>query len=206
MTATLEHAILTDCLGLLVPTVVLSPRRGDCPTYPICRHAPGYCRYVREWYIDGTSVQLGRAVHVWPTREAAVNALNANGYAVDSKPCNLAGCHTVVHLATQVEAERRRLLSDAKWRGAKRCYVRYGDLPEDGHSYDHAGNIPERGVSVFDGQILPNGERRAIPRTNQQLGSLLTISDRPLYVITGDEIAIGADGEPVLANACIVAA
>lgn len=88
-----------------------------------------------------------------------------------------------------------------KWRGAKEVYIRFGDIPESGQSTDWSSGRKEKGVSVFRGKILPNGEILPLPGTNQELGSLLTMNDRPLYVIEGEEVGTGADGEPVLANA-----
>ncbi len=105
------------------------------------------------------------------------------------------------HRATKLLVETKNKLHEEKWKNAKEVYIRFGDIPKGGKSKDWASGNQEKGVSVFRGKILPNGEILPLPRTNQELGSLLTMNNRPLYVITGEEVGTGADGEPVLTNA-----
>jgi hypothetical protein len=196
----LAHPLLTDCLGILTPHITLARRDGRCPTYPACRHAAGYCRYPVAWGLDGTAEQIGRWQHRWATLEEARSALEAAGYAVSDEPINLAGCYDVIHLATAAEAHRRDNADAAKWADAEPCYVRYGDIPATGRSLNHADGTAEAGVSVFRGQRLPSGEARAIPATNQQMGSYLTLLGRPLYIVEGDLVGVGSDGEPLLTH------
>lgn len=57
---------------------------------------------------------------------------------------------------------------------------------------------------MFRGERLPNGEARPIISSNYELGTLMSLSaSRDLYIVTGEEIGIGSDGEPVLKNARI---
>lgn len=104
------------------------------------------------------------------------------------------------HTETQEALDALRQAVADKWSKAKPCFVRYGRLPPDGRSRNHADGTVEAGVSVFRGERLPNGEARALPTTNQELGSLLSLRGRDLYIVTGREIGTGSDGEPVLAN------
>lgn len=107
------------------------------------------------------------------------------------------------HLAGVWLENSEKEKSDKKWRNAKNVYLRYGKIPESGKSKNYTDNIDELGVSVFLGQILENGEARIITNHNFQVGTLLVggIRNRPLYIIEGDEVGTGSDGEPVLVNA-----
>ena len=92
-------------------------------------------------------------------------------------------------------------------------YIRFGDIPKDelsikwdGDNYVHA----ERGVSVYNclyvgddiiGVVLP------LPITKQALDTftgLVRYDDRPCYLVTGDCVGRGSDGEPLLRNVEIV--
>lgn len=105
------------------------------------------------------------------------------------------------HRATRAYARSLKEKHDKKWANAKDVYVRFGDIPKGGFSTDWSSGKREKGVSVFRGKILENGDIMPLPYTNQELGSLLTMNERPLYVIEGEEAGVGADGEPVLVNA-----
>ena len=95
---------------------------------------------------------------------------------------------------------------DAKWSTAVAVFVRYGDLPANGISANHADGTSESGVSVYRGLHLEaTGEAIALPATNAQTCGMLTIAARPMYIVSGREVGTGSDGEPVLADAKIVA-
>lgn len=97
----------------------------------------------------------------------------------------------------------RQEISRNKWQGARSVYLRFGNLPSGGKSKNHSDGATESGVSVFRGELLPNGEARIISDHNFQMGSLMMggLQSRKLYVVTGDEIGIGSDGEPTLKKA-----
>lgn len=200
----LKQDLLSDSLGLLVPHLSLSVRHGHCPTFPGCGHWIGYCRYPVEWCLDGTSDQLGRSWPRWPSLDVAKAELIEAGYTVSEAPINLAGDYLVSHPPTLAAQRREEEEDRAKWAGATPCYVRYGRLPRSGRSRNYADGTLEAGVSVFRGERLASGEARARPGTNYELGSLLSLRDRPLYIIAGREIGLGSDGEPLLAGARIV--
>lgn len=92
-------------------------------------------------------------------------------------------------------------------------YIRFGDIPEDEHSikWDRDSCVhAERGVSVYNclyvdddimGVVLP------LPITEQALDtftSLVRYDDRPCYLVEGDCVGRGSDGEPLLRNVKIV--
>ena len=149
------------------------------------------------------------------TYDAARDAARAMGFACPDNtdtlyaPIGTGICSvfvSVYHEATQRELDRLTDENTTTWAEAEPCYLRYGNLPESGYSYNYSDNRRESGVSVFHGQQLPDGRVRIIPHYNQELGDLLMLraEGRPLFIVNGDEIGLGSDGEPILANCVII--
>jgi len=163
---------------------------------------PEPCHEERYFALSTTSDAPARQWSCPVSIDAIVAEMDADGWdcivAVDGQGLPVINCE---HRETRRAAVVVRAAHDAKWSDAKDVYVRFGDIPACGHSRDWASNRAEKGVSVFRGKILPSGEVLPMPGTNQELGSLLTMDERPLYVVEGDIVGVGADGEPVLANA-----
>lgn len=107
----------------------------------------------------------------------------------------------VEHQATKTLAQEKEAALNEKWKNAKDVYVRYGKLPPGGKSKNYRDNITEEGVSVFHGKLLPDGSTAIIPRHPQEIGTYSTLMNEPIYIVEGDEIGSGSDGEPLLANA-----
>lgn len=89
-----------------------------------------------------------------------------------------------------------------------KTYIRYGELPPDGKSKIHnrAREIvgEELGVSVFE---YIEGRGIVIPDNEIARDDFFTLSKTfwiNHYLVTGDEIGIGSDGEPLLANVKIL--
>lgn len=83
-------------------------------------------------------------------------------------------------------------------------YIRFGDVPEGERSTNHTDGSEESGVSVYGatvegvlpdvdvpGMFLPYGHK---------LQQILFLARRDTYLVTGDEVGRGEDGEPVLKN------
>jgi hypothetical protein len=88
-------------------------------------------------------------------------------------------------------------------------YIRFGDVPDDERSYDHADDRSEAGVSAFACSVSgapPDTPHAAVfhPTGPQVLGVLL-LMNRPTYLLTGEEVGTGADGEPLLRNVSTLA-
>ena len=92
---------------------------------------------------------------------------------------------------------------------SRKQYIRIGELPPDGKSKIHnpADNSivgEELGVSVFEyiedrGIVVPNTERAR--------GDFLMLMNswwKPQYIVSGKEIGIGQDGEPILKDVKII--
>jgi len=88
-------------------------------------------------------------------------------------------------------------------------YVRFGDIPDDERSYNSADDCYEDGVSVYDAaveSVPPESDADAMfvpvgPKTLQ----ILMLAQRDTYLVTGDRVGTGVDGEPVLRNVETVA-
>jgi hypothetical protein len=108
-------------------------------------------------------------------------------------------CH---HPEAIALAKEEREVAAGKWRAAKKVYVRFGRLPPGGKSTNFRDGIKEAGVSVFRGEQLPNGEVRLLFSRPDEMGSYhLGLNKRKMRIVTGREIGIGSDGEPLLADA-----
>lgn len=104
--------------------------------------------------------------------------------------------------ADQRRAQAARLRAEAE-RSGRRCYLRFGHLPESGASFNHRDGRHEAGVSVYAAWYLP-GNRYVIDlRGLDVISSAFIIDgDEPVYEVTGTELeTTGADGEPLLAAA-----
>lgn len=79
-------------------------------------------------------------------------------------------------------------------------YIRFCKIPHDERSYNFMRNRKEIGVSVFKADdngmpILENAE---------QVKSLWARLNRRHYLVTGDVVGVGQDGEPLLQNVRVV--
>lgn len=84
-------------------------------------------------------------------------------------------------------------------------YIRFGRIPQNGKSRNHATGKYEAGVSVYrtayDTEFDSLFTRDALPDALIEA----IVDGRPAYLVTGDECGIGSDGEPVLTGTRIVA-
>ena len=95
----------------------------------------------------------------------------------------------------------------ARWKGRladldKTLYICYGRIPPNGHSRNYANGTPEAGVSVYPAKYdLVTGA--IIFDDNYgvwQGGTLVGVIFRTPYLVEGDYIADGSDGEPLLCD------
>lgn len=203
MNALPTNILLTDCLGNLSPFSALMPIRERHPLASTDRRYE-WAKVIIGWYISSDS-QLGRD-YKWDGEsvEAAISALDSTGFAVAEDASEINGAYRITHLLTAKVAQEAEAKDCAKWAGATPCYLRYGDLPQGCCSRNHADGVAEAGVSVYRGLELASGEVRVAPSTNQELCGEMFLRDRALYVVTGSEVGVGSDGEPLLQNARIM--
>lgn len=109
---------------------------------------------------------------------------------------------------------QKELLAWLEKQGTTRqLYVRFGDIPDDEKSKIYRGDEgeigEEDGVSVYpafevDGNIVL-GLTLPITRTTLHTQQhLLEYDDRPCYLVSGDYVGKGVDGEPLIRNVSII--
>lgn len=86
-------------------------------------------------------------------------------------------------------------------------YLRFGDIPFNGLSNIWLNNQiigQELGVSVYDTVLMTDGWHIILPKPITHRGihtlNILINDKRPVYILSGEEIGMGADGEPLLKN------
>lgn len=99
-----------------------------------------------------------------------------------------------------------KLLDDVKWPpddiDIDNVYVRFGDLPTNGISTNHATGEHELGTSVYEAAWDATHGTWHINLRSALCGAMIagTLSEAPVYLVTGTEVGYGSDGEPVIAN------
>lgn len=96
-------------------------------------------------------------------------------------------------------------------RNIELAYVRFGDLPPNGRSSifdgDNGKIAEEAGVSVYEA-VLTSGDYRILVPSPAYYSTFTTMlwlhEDRPLYLVEGERIGTGCDGEPLLKDPKIV--
>lgn len=186
--------IIRDALNIIVTSAALSGRRSIC---------------------KATNAQGTRTVDktTWSLRDSAGNAIShatydavrdyglSLGYDMPDSmpPAPTYGSYNVT--VRHPEGESTLAAHEAEWQDARPIYVRYGKPPKGGKSCNHADGRDEAGVSVFRGQMLPDGRWRTLIGDNP--GSVMALG-RDAYQVAGREIGTGSDGEPVLADCKII--
>jgi len=94
----------------------------------------------------------------------------------------------------------------------RRYYIRFGDVPEDECSTIYRGENAigkENGVSVYP--VIIFGDKIflgiTLPITRTTLDTfihLIRYDNRPCYLVEGDYIGEGTDGEPLIQNVNII--
>lgn len=83
-------------------------------------------------------------------------------------------------------------------------FIRFGEAPATGRSWNDDEQRDEAGVSCYRAE-WQSGDHDVICVTvpsDTCIGTIDAISDRPVYIVTGDLLTeVGGDGEPLMANA-----
>lgn len=80
------------------------------------------------------------------------------------------------------------------------AYIRFNDLPESGRSRNWASGEVEKGVSVYDARFDVVTGRYSTYGALAGAEIAYALQDAPVYLVTGEEVGRGADGEPLLTN------
>lgn len=92
---------------------------------------------------------------------------------------------------------------------SQKQYIRVGELPPDGKSKirrraDNSIIGEEEGISVFE---YIEGRGIVVPHNQQARDDFLMLMnsiDKPQYIVIGEEIGVGSDGEPLLKDVKII--
>lgn len=81
-------------------------------------------------------------------------------------------------------------------------FIRFGEVPADGRSYNAEDNRSEAGVSCWRATLNADGDTLTVTvPTEEAMGGTMRIEDRPVYAIAGTLLhQRGSDGEPLLAD------
>lgn len=90
-------------------------------------------------------------------------------------------------------------------------YIRFGNTPDDERSYDNRNDRMEDGVSVYDcvrveidDEADTDAEIGYAP-CGQMIQTIFALMFRDTYLVTGERVGTGADGEPLLRDVEAVA-
>lgn len=101
---------------------------------------------------------------------------------------------------------------DKQVESEKPLYIRFGDIPTNGKSKVYNGEAEtgiEEGVSVYpafetNGDIVMGLNLPITRSTLHTQQALLEYENRPCYLVTGDYVGKGTDGEPLIENVRII--
>lgn len=85
-------------------------------------------------------------------------------------------------------------------------YIRFGRLPKGGKSKNHATGEREKGTSAYRGEYDLNTGLIRFSSENGLSGAALSylIEGRQAYLVMGEEISTGSDGEPLLQDISVI--
>lgn len=86
-------------------------------------------------------------------------------------------------------------------------YIRFGNIPQSGKSMNYLTNKKQPGISVYKCRIYDDNEivHIEIPGIlGTALASLSSIMERPSFIVNGNQIGTGSDGQPILQNCKII--
>lgn len=121
------------------------------------------------------------------------------GFAVKRK-VDLRGCPTLdaMHIETQKALENERKMMQERHNSGEKGFIRYGDIPESGKSYNYRDNFYEKGVSCYNAVFYKDNTYKVIFNNVLELFGESLYRDRPVYRLYGEIVGKGSDGEPVI--------
>lgn len=78
--------------------------------------------------------------------------------------------------------------------GDRDVYVRFGDIPGGEQSTDYGTGRTEAGVSVY----ACEEEDGVYYLAGAEIQTVFYLLDRPIYLVSGERVGTGADGEPLI--------
>ena len=193
-------------LGGYAPVVDASLFGGDPwnPTKPLITETkveyPVLCAHSVSCNFEEIRIQLSEEVDYESAKKMMIEKLNALGFIVEVLK-NRVGIEYIhaIHTETEnarLEAQRKR---EEKSRTGVKGYIRFGDIPENGKSYNYRDGFFEDGVSAYNALFFEDGTYEIISNNDIQIfGSISYAAQSPKYRLYGEQIGLGSDGEPIL--------
>lgn len=107
-------------------------------------------------------------------------------------------------------ADLKQRIESEKWKYEKQHYIRFGRWHENERSKNYLTGDLENGVSVYITEWDHDTQRWAIESSVDEgtitgtMSSLILDPKKRIFLVTGDQIGEGSDGEPVLKNVKLV--
>jgi len=149
-------------------------------------------------YVKGTSTNVGAVWRASNGLHWADYDAQGNLVATGTDPF----CRPTDDELTAWQAEAKVIASNAaKVDLSPPLYIRWGALPKGGKSRNHATGQPEKGISVYAARYNPFLDAYEYADTALAGAAItyLTVGAKA-YLVTGREVGIGSDGEPLLAE------
>lgn len=176
-----------------------------------------FCKTHR--YVKRTGDWTPMAVHLETSIQETKGNMAAIMEATGKKPTSISDNRSKIwNLLACMKCnleEAEALFSEIDFKKVKikeppKIYIRYGDIPPNGKSKIHnkIGNVigEEKGVSVFE---YIEGRGIVVPDNQNARDDFLKLSNsywKPAFLVSGDEVGIGSDGEPLLDNVKVITA
>lgn len=134
--------------------------------------------------------------------EECISDMRELGFSVSSKRPSIFGAPFVsidfVHDETKAAAEKEKEKARSRRENGEKGYIRFGDIPESGKSYNYRDNFYEEGVSAYHAIFYSDGDYEILAHNPFEMYGMRLYSNRPVYRLYGEEIGTGSDGEPIL--------
>lgn len=134
--------------------------------------------------------------------EECITDMARIGFSVSSRRPSIFGEPFVsidfVHTETKAAAEQEKQEVRNRRKSGEEGYIRFGEVPKSGKSYNHRDNFFEKGVSAYHAVFFPDGSYEVLYHNPFEMFGAHSYSNRPAYRLYGEEIGTGSDGEPVL--------
>ena len=134
--------------------------------------------------------------------EECISDMACIGFSVSSRRPSIYGEPFVsidfVHDETKEVAEKEKEKARSRRENGEEGYIRFGEVPRSGKSYNYRDNFFEKGVSAYHAVFFPDGSYEVLYHNPFEMFGAYSYSSRPAYRLYGEEIGTGSDGEPVL--------
>jgi hypothetical protein len=186
-----ENVIYTNASGEPIPSAILQRNSGDL-----------WSKNPEPYYniVSGSNLEVPIK---FKTSDDALKWASDNGFKIVEHrwPNSDSEFWELEHRNTKAKLDEKISDLKNKWDNGIDVYIRYGKIPKNGKSYNAITGTYEQGVSVFKGRLLKNGEILISGDNHVLTASAESLRVGKPYIVEGDVVGLGNDGEPLLSNA-----